>query len=153
MVGFGLVQIIPKWLGRTNSVTLWNFELVKWLISIKLAIFSQKWQKKSHEMAQKNNSILFSQAFNIEIYLVHWNMFILYNWASTINCLFFLKIAIFAQKITQKQPKNKPKITCTSPKPNILYSPPVEVYRIYVWAKFALICFAIFQVITFSLNY
>ena len=69
------------------------------------------------------------------------------------NCLFFLKIAIFAQKITQKQPKNKPKITCTSPKPNILYSPPVEVYRIYVWAKFALICFAIFQVITFSLNY
>ena len=45
-LGFGFVQVIPKRLGRTNSLTLWNFEWVKWPISIILAIFSQKKPKE-----------------------------------------------------------------------------------------------------------
>ena len=44
-------------------------------------------------------------------------------------------------------------ITCTNPKPNFLYSPPVEVDEIHVREMCALTCVTIFQVITFFLNY
>ena len=56
-------------------------------------------------------------------------------------------------RVTELVRPNHLGITCTNPKPNFLYYPPLEVYQIHIRVMFAFIWFAIFQVITFFLNY